>query len=74
MTAVEAVGFEIDDPNTRYAPQMTRTCLMMRLPTRGMILVGEKPMLRGHGICLDGLERRWMWMILGLWVAVWRVC
>lgn len=71
---MEAAGFEIDDPSTRYASQMKTTCRMMRLPTPGTILVGEKPMLRGHGICLDGLERCLTWMIWGLWMAVWRVC
>lgn len=69
MTAVEAAGFDIDDPNTRYASPMKTTCRM-----RGMTLVGEKPMLRGRGICLDGSEWHLTWMILGLWVAVWRVC
>jgi hypothetical protein len=62
-TAVEAADFGTDDPNTRYASQTKRTCRMMISPTTGMILVGGTPMLRGHGICLDGSERHLMWMI-----------
>lgn len=56
MMAVEAVGFGIDNPNTRYASWMKRTCRMMRLPRREMISAGGNPRLRGLGICLDDSE------------------